>query len=355
LIQLLNDNNEIFLITSNEEIDGDTLNVPPNQWNWYSQNTSVCYLTPSERTFRKIQSHVLNLNVELIYINGIFSTFTTVIPLRLAKKLKVPVIIAPHGMLQQGAMSLKSAKKKIYLAFLKKIFIRKDATIHWHATDNQEVLDIQQRIGSVKIYQAGNVPSFDDVQLTFPPIQKTPLRLVTVSLIVPKKNLLFLLEVLSKIRVPVIYDIYGPSVDPTYSNKIQEEINKLPSNIDVHIRDAVHPTELNQTLSLYHFFVLPTLGENFGNVIFEAFNVGLPVVISDQTPWRSLQEKSAGWDLPLVQDHWIQTIQQLSTMSQEEYKRCSSGARKVAEKYMLKIDLKKQYLDMFESILANAE
>ena len=46
-------------------------------------------------------------------------------------------------------------------------------------------------------------------------------------------------------------------------------------------------------------FFFPTLGENYGHVIYEALDSGCPVLISDQTPWRGLSEVGAGWDLPL--------------------------------------------------------
>ena len=36
-------------------------------------------------------------------------------------------------------------------------------------------------------------------------------------------------------------------------------------------------------------FLLPTGGENFGHAIFEALSCGVPVLISDQTPWRGLE------------------------------------------------------------------
>jgi len=46
-------------------------------------------------------------------------------------------------------------------------------------------------------------------------------------------------------------------------------------------------------------FFLPTRGENYGYAIHEALAAGLPVLISDQTPWRQLEKSGVGWDLPL--------------------------------------------------------
>jgi glycosyltransferase involved in cell wall biosynthesis len=51
--------------------------------------------------------------------------------------------------------------------------------------------------------------------------------------------------------------------------------------------------------SQHHLFLFPTRGENFGHVIHEALRAGLPLLISDQTPWQRLAEQGVGWDLPL--------------------------------------------------------
>ena len=54
-------------------------------------------------------------------------------------------------------------------------------------------------------------------------------------------------------------------------------------------------------LGKHHVFLFPTLGENFGQVILEAMTAGCAILISDATPWRGLQEKGYGWELPLAQ------------------------------------------------------
>ncbi len=52
-------------------------------------------------------------------------------------------------------------------------------------------------------------------------------------------------------------------------------------------------------LSGHDLFFLPTLGENFGHVIYEALSAGLPVLLSDQTPWGQVNAQGAGWCFPL--------------------------------------------------------
>ena len=65
---------------------------------------------------------------------------------------------------------------------------------------------------------------------------------------------------------------------------------------------------------------MPTLGENYGHAIFEAMTTGVPVMISDQTPWRNLEQMKVGWDIPLqMKDKFREAITQAAGWNQEEY------------------------------------
>jgi glycosyltransferase involved in cell wall biosynthesis len=206
-----------------------------------------------------------------------------------------------------------------------------------------------------KVHIVGNVPSYSDAVPCSLEVTTT-IRFITISLIAPKKNHLWFIECLKRIEEPekiVIYDIFGPA-DNEYLQRIEVAIEKLPENIQVNIKPAIIPANVQDVLSEYHYFVLPTYGENFGHAIFEAFNAGLPVLISDKTPWRNLKEKHAGWDLILDKDLWDDALKQCLEVDQSDYDLLSIGARKVAEEYMDSKDLKAQYLEMFERSLRHA-
>ena len=47
-------------------------------------------------------------------------------------------------------------------------------------------------------------------------------------------------------------------------------------------------------------FFFPTKNENFGHVIIEALQAGLPVVTSDRTPWNVIASMKIGACLPLA-------------------------------------------------------
>jgi glycosyltransferase involved in cell wall biosynthesis len=84
------------------------------------------------------------------------------------------------------------------------------------------------------------------------------------------------------------------------------------------------------TLQQYHFFYLPTWGENFGHAIAEALNAATPVIISDKTPWQNLHEQHAGWDLPLDSHSFTTVLQQCLLMDHTSYLAYCNGAYQLA-------------------------
>tara|TARA_Y100001972_G_scaffold129165_1_gene194801 strand:+ start:7346 stop:8488 length:1143 start_codon:yes stop_codon:yes gene_type:complete len=351
LIYLLKDHFSIYLIASNQDHDGEILDVNENEWIPWSDSVSVIYLTKENRGINDVAQIISQINFDCIYINGIFSPFTTIVPLRLGRRLKVPVLIAPRGMLQKGALTIKPFKKKIYLYLLKVLFLRGNH-VRWHATDEQEARDISNAMWEKSaVSLVGNIPSFDpSFALSDKPFNS--IKFVTISLVAPKKNHVFFLNVLEQLDTDhqIEYDIYGPVTDQDHKDALLEVARKFPSNIKVNFKPAVLPGEVNEVLGSYHYFVLPTFGENFGHAIFEAFNVGLPVLISDQTPWKKLEEKKAGWDLPLDNRIWLSTLNKLLNINHKQYRILQKGARKVAVDYMEQVDLKREYVEMFEEV-----
>lgn len=351
LIQLINGVFHTYVITSDQDHDGEYLTVTSDEWINRTEAISIIYLSKGNRGIDKLGQIISEISFDCIYINGIFSPFTTVNPLRLARRFKVPVLIAPRGMFQEGALSIKPLKKKLYL-YLLKTFLLRGNQVSWHATDEQEAKDILKVVGNkASVMVLGNIPSFNP---TFEQSEKPldRIKLVTISLVAPKKNHGFFLNILKEVKTDqrIEYDIYGPVRDEQYFITLQDIVKKLPANIKVSFLPPILPREVNKVLANYRYFILPTLGENFGHAIFEAFNMGLPVLISDQTPWKNLDEKRAGWDLPLNERAWLGTMDQLLSSNEEKYKSFQRGARKVAVDYMEQVDLKREYVEMFEEV-----
>ena len=263
----------------------------------------VMYLPPSRLPPRRLTAIVRDARADLLYCNGFFNLSTCALPLllrRLGRLLELPVIIAPRGEFSPGALALKRWKKAPYLAAVKSLGLNRGAL--WHATSDLERLDIERVMDpTARITVAPNLSS----AMVAPAVRteakrRGELKLVFLSRIVPKKNFLGALEILTTVPGRVRLDVWGPLEDPAYWHRCRRAIEQLPANVAVCHRGALPPDDVQPTLAQYDALLFPTHGENYGHVIVEALAAACPVVISDATPWRDLQRQSVGWDLPLA-------------------------------------------------------
>ncbi len=76
---------------------------------------------------------------------------------------------------------------------------------------------------------------------------------------------------------------------------------------------------MRKTLAQHDVLFLPTRSENFGHVIHEALSVGVPVLISDQTPWSDLEANGAGWNIALdASSEFVRAIEAASRILPEQ-------------------------------------
>jgi glycosyltransferase involved in cell wall biosynthesis len=84
-------------------------------------------------------------------------------------------------------------------------------------------------------------------------------------------------------------------------------------------------------LSESHFFVLPTLNENFGYVFIEALAAGCPLLVSENTVWKDIEENEVGWEIALDQpESWVRQIEACIDMEAGQYEQMSTNAREYA-------------------------
>lgn len=254
--------------------------IMPDVWNTYNTTTRVFYSSrPSYKVLKTIFDTCLP---DIIYLNGLFLPIYTVMPVMLAKRKNIKTVLAPRGMLQAGALSLKSVKKKIFLSCFKLFGLNQ--SLYWHATDRQEEADIKKIFGDeARVIIAPNIPKAPYLFLPERKKKRNELKLVYLSLIAEKKNLHLALLAIREIKsTPIIFDIYGPIKDQEYWEHCQPLMESIIHQI--HYKGAINPTSVQDTLSKYDAFILPTKGENFGHAIYEALSVGTPCIISRFTP-----------------------------------------------------------------------
>lgn len=267
----------------------------------------------------------------VVYLNGMFSLRFLIIPLLCINKKKAKVVICPRGMLQQGALAGKTLKKKLYISALKVSGLLKG--VSWHATNEEEQEDIKKVFGKrSKIVIAKNIPRKPVSVINKSTKVPGVLRLVFLSLITQKKNLLQLIDIVSKVQGNISLDIYGPVKDEQYWKTCQLAIEKNSDKITY--KGEVIPENVQEIFGQYDASILLTKGENFGHALYESLSAGRPIITSNFTPWNQLQLKKAGWNVDISNnEECIKTLQSIVAMNAESFDEYCKGAYEIATTY----------------------
>lgn len=265
---------------------------------------SVYYIPWWRISMRRLAGLIGSVNHDILYMNSFFDrVFTSRVLAARAIGLLPPdrTILAPRGEFSSGALRYKRLKKKVYVQAFRTLVPWQ--SIVWQASTPLEKDDLCRALPGVR---ADQIRVACDLAAAPPPAGAPfvergdgPLRVLFLSRVTPMKNLVFVLQVLTRVRVPVVLTIVGPR-DDDYWRQCQPLVGGLPANVVVDVQGPVPPPEVTAVMRRHDLFFLPTQGENFGHVIHEALNAGLPVLISDRTPWNGVREAGAGWALPLA-------------------------------------------------------
>lgn len=310
--------------------------IKSNEWVWIDDRVRVWYFSKDKLNRATLTELLSEGQYDVIYFNSFFSYYFSLLPLYLlTRKIrsKARIILAPRGMLAANALNIKRTKKKAFIAAAKFIGLHKGIT--WHASSQLEEQEIKDIFPRAEVKIALNLPS--PVQPSWQQRTKIPgsVRLFFLSRIAIKKNLHAGILALAQVRNDVQFDIYGPVDEQAYWDKCRDLIRKLPSNIKVDYKGAIGNEQVHATIQGYHFMLFPTLNENFGHVILESLAAGCPVIISDQTPWKELETKKAGWDIPLDDPSaFTSVIEKCAAMDQQEYNEWSQHAYRHAATFL---------------------
>ena len=309
-------------------------NVQSDTWTQVGP-ARVYYTSPANLSLATLRQVIADVQPALLYLNSLFSGLTQRVLVWRALRLipEIPIVLAPRGELAPAALAVKRVKKFLYLTLIPR---RLYHGILWQASSEGERQEILSAFGpQTRVQIAPNLapvprasaPSGVVTKLKRPGV----MRLVFLSRIVPMKNLHFALQLVSTLRGEIQFDVYGPCEDPAYWQKCAPLFGRMPPNVRASYKGPVAHEHVLALLSQYDFLLLPTLGESFGHVVLESFSAGIPVMISDRTPWRELAEREVGWDLSLDgPDAWRAALQACVDMDEAEYQRLARRSREFA-------------------------
>lgn len=266
------------------------------------------------------------------------------------------VIHMPHGVFMDVIQKKNWLRKRLFCSFLNWPPVR-TRVLHV-ASSEREASEARQRIGPKARIKM--IPHFfGDFSRFFsktpPKKTRSSLTLAFVGRIAVQKNLLFAIETLASANVPAQLHVFGEESDLKYLCECQKLAQELGVANLLVFRGMLSREALFEEISKLDLFFAPTRGENFGQAIFEALSLGVPVLLSTETPWLDVGSYNAGWALDLTaKDDFAAALRLAFDADEEIWSRYRTGARRYALAQNKNENIFLAWQELFEDIRAPA-
>lgn len=298
-INHLSDRLDFWVVCSNRDLLGENPTTP-HEGVWHNRNGhSVQFITPPVPW----KSIIEEVQPDIIYVNGLFNgPFCR--ELVGLKPPHIPMVVAAHGMLASEALHIKWWLKKPWL--LCQRLIGTFESVRFHASSPEEASQISSWFPNNEIRIAQNLPpSLEKIESA----PKPDIQFLSVGRVHPIKNYGFGAACLSEIarthEIEVTYIIAGPEEHTDERTRIEAFNHNW---FKTKFLGPLAPVELKSYFQESRALLVPSLCENFGQVVSEALANGLPVVVSDNTPWHRFKRQSCLTSIPLEPSIWLDAL-----------------------------------------------
>lgn len=295
---------------------------------------------------------------DIIHIHEIWH-FPHFAAYHVARKLKKPFIITPHGALAPWCLNYKAFKKKIFTLLIQKRILNQATVLHALTAKEAEYIRDFGVKNQIEVIPNGiNVEEFKD----FHPSQN--LERVYPDL-KDKKVIMFLGRIHSQKGLDIIAQAFGAVarnrddvrlliVGPD-SNGYQKQIETILKEEKVFKKTIftgiLTGTKKMAALSRANISILPSYSEGFSMAILEAMVCGLPVIISDQCNFPQVLENRAGIIIKPNAQELAKALIELLNNSQLCDEMGKNGRKLVLEKFTWD-KIANKMMDLYKSLLS---
>ena len=355
LAKLLSHNFHVKVVTRNTDYASSEAysGVVANEWVTLNHQHEVLYISSENVTVKAIKNLCKEHKANVILINGLFSFYFSILPLFFANFYgALKTFVAVRGMLHQSALKVKPLKKQLFLAFARGFGLYKSTTLL--STSPFENVEIVRTLGKVKIVSAPNIPLLPDKNFNFSnkafKSDKGILRLLFLGRISPEKNPVMVLKALKNRKENIQISFAGAGIDEAYQQVFDNELKSMPKNIAIICLKELPHSEILNLFNHTDVMILPSHGENFGHAIFESLASATPVIISNNTPWKQMQESMAGIEVQADSMEEISNaIGFFDAMELSTYRHWQEGALNKALDYIDKNEFENRYGNIFHT------
>lgn len=213
-----------------------------------------------------------------------------------------------------------------------------------HVTSVQELEEVQKYINTQRIYVVPNIVELP-MRIYGVPDPDNILKLVFVGRIDPAKNLELLFKALQSIgKISFILNIIGNG-KRDYEEELKEK-TKFSPNIIWH--GNLDGDEKFKIMAKSDLLVMPSLTENFGNVVIESLSQGTPVLISNQVGTKDFVDQfKLGWIIELETDKWADALSEIWNQK-DQLNNIRSKAPEIIASYFKPEKIIQSYLNIYD-------
>ncbi|MBQ7338985.1 MAG: glycosyltransferase [Clostridia bacterium] len=291
IVDHCSEDNQFYIVAANHDLNDSKIFDGINEgWNSVGK-AQVLYTDTKQLRWnpKAISNLIEEVQPDMVWLVGIMVPYTKWPIAAVCRKKRIPYLISPRGEVCENAISLKHTKKKAIVTLANLLGVYKGA--YYHSTSDEETEGLVKyfKAPRERIFFASNIAKASHAVTREIEKESGSLKMVFISRIQEKKNILTAIQAANKLKGNIVFDIYGPMESEEYWAKCEDEIRKSPRNVTIRHCGALPAEKVAETFSKYHCFAFPTLSENYGHTIAEALSVSCPVLLSKgTTPWDDL-------------------------------------------------------------------
>lgn len=322
--------NEVTIAALNSEIS-DSMRNAIESGVIYEGSSCVSHMLPQALGFsRKFRSVVLPLveRADIVHLHGLWM-YPPWCAGWLAKKLRKPYVMMPHGFLEPERLKISRWKKRIVGYCIEKPLLRNANGIIATSPSEED---------GIRTYGLSNPVYIMPIGIDTTPIdggERNNELLSRLGCDTTKKHILYFsritpikgLNLLAGAWKGVNHEgwqllIVGPD-DRGYATEVRRMYATQIAEGSVVLRGPVYGQDKYDLLKSVDAFVLPTKSENWSIAVAEALAARLPVVCTRGAPWQCINEVGAGFWVDISSDGVRTGLEKL--MALEDWQRHDMG------------------------------
>ena len=267
-----------------------------------------------------------------------------------AKKRGIPTVVSPHGMLEPWVLAKNHWTKKVpaLVMYQRRALRKADALVATAYSEKDNLLKLNYN-NKVEVVPNGVIVDGIEIKKTW----KRTRSLLYMGLLRPNKGAGVLIDALSLIKEKLIgykVIIAGPDTEG-YLSTLKRMCNSYGLNDIVSFPGGIFGKEKWTLMQHADFFILPTLNENFGIVIAEAYLSGTPVITCKGAPWACIDEQSIGWWVERTPEKVAQAIGEALDCSEQTMEEKGRRGREYVIQHFSSDKVARVMMEKYEKVI----